>query len=65
VGDDVETVIIDGKVVMENREIPGIDMGMLLQEAQASGERVWASLPDWDPLERTADAACPYSYPLF
>jgi 5-methylthioadenosine/S-adenosylhomocysteine deaminase len=64
VGDDVETVIIDGKTVMENREIPGMDMGALLEEAQASGERVWASLPDWDPLERTADNACPYCYPL-
>ena len=64
VGDDVETVIIDGKVVMENRDIREIDMDALLQEAQASGERVWASLPDWDPLGRTADAACPYSYPL-
>jgi 5-methylthioadenosine/S-adenosylhomocysteine deaminase len=64
VGDDVETVIIDGKTVMENREIPGMDMSALLEEAQASGERVWASLPDWDPLERTADNACPYCYPL-
>jgi cytosine/adenosine deaminase-related metal-dependent hydrolase len=64
VGDDVETVIIDGKVVMQNRDIPGIDMGALLQEAQASGERVWASLPDWDPLGRNAETACPYSYPL-
>ena len=64
VGDDVETVIIDGKTVMENREIPGIDMSALLKEAQASGERVWASLPDWDPLERTAENACPYCYPL-
>jgi len=59
-----ETVIIDGKTVMENREIPGMDMSALLEEAQASGERVWASLPDWDPLERTADNACPYCYPL-
>jgi cytosine/adenosine deaminase-related metal-dependent hydrolase len=64
VGDDVETVIIDGKVVMHNRDIPGVDMGALLQEAQASGERVWASLPDWDPLGRNAETACPYSYPL-
>jgi cytosine/adenosine deaminase-related metal-dependent hydrolase len=64
VGDDVETVIIDGKTVMEDRKIPGIDMSALLKQAQASGERVWASLPDWDPLQRTADEACPYCYPL-
>jgi cytosine/adenosine deaminase-related metal-dependent hydrolase len=64
VGDDVETVIIDGKTVMENRQIPGLDMNDLLKQAQGSGERVWASLPDWDPLGRTADDACPYCYPM-
>jgi len=32
VGDDVETVIIDGKTVMENRQIPGLDMDDLLKE---------------------------------
>jgi 5-methylthioadenosine/S-adenosylhomocysteine deaminase len=64
VGDDVETVIIDGKTVMENRQIPGLDMNDLLRQAQGSGERIWASLPDWDPLGRTADEACPYCYPM-
>lgn len=64
VGDDVETVIIDGKIVMEDRKIPGLDMADLLKQAQASGERIWASLPDWDPLGRTAEEACPYCFPL-
>ena len=64
VGDDVETVIIDGKTVMENRVIPGLDLDDLRRQAQASGEKVWASLPEWDPLGRTADQACPYCYPL-
>jgi cytosine/adenosine deaminase-related metal-dependent hydrolase len=64
VGDDVETVIIDGKTVMENRAIPGLDIEELRKQAQISGEKVWASLPQWDLLGRTADVACPYSYPL-
>lgn len=64
VGDDVDTVIIDGKTVMEDRQIPGLDIADLLKQAQASGERVWASLPDWDPLGRTAEQACPYCFPL-
>lgn len=64
VGDDVETVIIDGKTIMENRKIPGLDMADLLKQAQSSGERIWASLPDWDPLGRSAEEACPYCYPL-
>jgi len=64
VGDDVETVIIDGKTVMQNRAIPGLDIEELRKQAQISGEKVWASLPEWDLLGRTADVACPYTYPL-
>jgi 5-methylthioadenosine/S-adenosylhomocysteine deaminase len=64
VGDDVDTVIIDGKIVMEGRKIPGLDLDDLRSQAQASGERVWASLPDWDLLGRTAEEACPYCFPL-
>ena len=57
-------MIVDGKVVMENGKIPGVDFKDLLAKAQASGERVWASLPEWDPLGRTDDVACPYCYPV-
>jgi cytosine/adenosine deaminase-related metal-dependent hydrolase len=64
VGDDVETVIIDGKVVLENGVIPGVDLKDLLAKAQESGERIWASLHEWDPLGRTHEVACPYCYPL-
>ncbi len=64
VGDDVETVIVDGKIIMEDRKIPGLDIEDLRKQAQASGEKVWASLPEWDLLGRTADTACPYCYPL-
>jgi 5-methylthioadenosine/S-adenosylhomocysteine deaminase len=64
VGDDVETVIVDGRVVMQDRKIPGVDFSALRAEAQAAGEKVWATLPDWDPLGRTADSACPWCYPM-
>lgn len=63
VGDDVETAIVDGKVCMENRTIPGVDFARLRTDAQAAGEAIWATLPDWDPLGRNAEEACPYSYP--
>ncbi|MCC7016980.1 MAG: amidohydrolase family protein [Rhodospirillales bacterium] len=63
VGDDVDTVIVDGKIRMENGVIPGVDFAQLRAEAQAAGEQVWASLPDWDPLGRTAEDACPWCYP--
>jgi cytosine/adenosine deaminase-related metal-dependent hydrolase len=63
VGDDVDTVIVDGRVCMEGGIIPGVDFAELRAEAQAAGEKVWASLPEWDPLGRTAEEACPWSYP--
>jgi 5-methylthioadenosine/S-adenosylhomocysteine deaminase len=65
VGDDVDTVIIDGKVCMENGVIPGVDFRRLRDDSQAAGENIWSTLPEWDPLGRTAEEACPYCYPPF
>jgi 5-methylthioadenosine/S-adenosylhomocysteine deaminase len=39
-GDEVETVIIDGKVVMENREILTMDETKVIEEAQKAAEEV-------------------------
>jgi 5-methylthioadenosine/S-adenosylhomocysteine deaminase len=64
VGDDVETVIVDGKVCMERGVIPGVDFTRLREEAQAAGEQVWATLAEWDPLGRSAEQACPWSFPV-
>jgi 5-methylthioadenosine/S-adenosylhomocysteine deaminase len=64
IGDDVETVIVDGKPVMENGSIAGVDFAKIRADAQAAGEQVWATLPDWDPLGRTAESACPWCYPI-
>lgn len=64
VGDDVETVIVDGRVCMRDGVIPGVDLEALRRDAQAAGERIWDGLAEWDPLSRSAEAACPWSYPL-
>jgi 5-methylthioadenosine/S-adenosylhomocysteine deaminase len=64
VGDDVETVIVDGKVIMEGGSIPGVDFAKLRDDAQAAGEQVWATLQDWDPLGRSHEEACPWCYPM-
>ncbi|RAI42503.1 chlorohydrolase family protein [Rhodoplanes roseus] len=63
VGDDVDTVVIDGAVVMRGGVIPGVDFAALRDEAQAAGEQVWATLQEWDPLGRTHEDACPWCYP--
>jgi cytosine/adenosine deaminase-related metal-dependent hydrolase len=63
VGDDVDTVIVDGRVVMEGGVIPGVDFAALRAQAQAAAEQIWDTLADWDPLGRSHEQACPWSYP--
>jgi cytosine/adenosine deaminase-related metal-dependent hydrolase len=64
IGDDVETVIVDGITRMEARQIPSLDLGALRQEAQRSAEGIWAQWHEWDPLGRTAVDMSPWSFPL-
>jgi cytosine/adenosine deaminase-related metal-dependent hydrolase len=64
VGDDVDTVIVDGKTVMQGGIIPGVDFAKLRTDAQAAAEQIWQTLADWDPLGRTHEEACPWSYPM-
>jgi 5-methylthioadenosine/S-adenosylhomocysteine deaminase len=64
VGDDVTTVIANGQICMDDGIIPGVDVAALRRQAQAAGEQIWASLPDWDPRGRTAEEASPWSFPL-
>jgi cytosine/adenosine deaminase-related metal-dependent hydrolase len=63
-GDDVETVMVDGRVVMDRRQIPGVDVEDLRARAQAAGEASWATIQEWDPLGRTADQMSPLSFPI-
>jgi cytosine/adenosine deaminase-related metal-dependent hydrolase len=64
IGDDIDTVIVNGNICMENGVIPGLDIDHLRRQAQSSGEHVWATVQDWDPRGRTADQASPWSFPL-
>ena len=64
VGDDVETVIVDGRDLHAGSDHRGSDVGELLKAAQLVGERTWAHWQDWDTLHRTADEMCPMSFPM-
>ena len=64
VGDDVDTVIVDGNIIMDGGAIPGVDFTRIREDAQAAGEQVWATLQEWDPLGRTHEEACPWCYPM-
>src|SRR5262249_16172125 len=58
VGDDVDTVIVDGKIVMEGGIIPGVDFAALRAQAQAAAEQIWDTLAEWDPLGGSHEQAC-------
>jgi cytosine/adenosine deaminase-related metal-dependent hydrolase len=40
-GSDVDTSIVDGKVIMENRRLENVDEIKVLEEAQLAGERTY------------------------
>lgn len=44
--ENVETVIINGKIVMENRRLLTIDENIVLQEGEKSIQRLLKRLPD-------------------
>jgi len=62
VGDDVDTVIVAGEVRMQNGRIPGVDLGALRSRAQEAGERIWANWHASDPLGRSHEEVCPWSF---
>jgi len=64
VGDDVETVIVNGEICMENGKIPGLDLAKLRDDTQKAGDHIWSSVQEWDPCGRTAEEVSPWSFPL-
>ncbi|MCK4438591.1 amidohydrolase family protein, partial [Candidatus Bathyarchaeota archaeon] len=52
---DVNTVMIDGKIVVEDGKVPGIDEEKLADNLQREQERVWDMLPTHDVFGRTID----------
>jgi cytosine/adenosine deaminase-related metal-dependent hydrolase len=63
-GRDIETVMIDGRIVMEERCFNGVDEGKLLADVQAESERIWARIPEWDVFGRRAEDVSPWAFPL-
>jgi cytosine/adenosine deaminase-related metal-dependent hydrolase len=64
IGEDVETVIVDGVTRVENRRVLGVDLQELQAQTQEDAEGQWAGVAAWDPLGRSADERSPYTYPL-
>jgi 5-methylthioadenosine/S-adenosylhomocysteine deaminase len=64
VGDDVDTVIVDGVMRMQGGVIPGVDIGVLRDQIQQEAEANWANWSASDTFGRTAEELSPSSFPV-
>jgi 5-methylthioadenosine/S-adenosylhomocysteine deaminase len=61
---DIDTVIVDGRALIEGKRALAVDESKLLEQVQESGERAWEALPTWHWNNATVDEISPMSYPL-
>jgi 5-methylthioadenosine/S-adenosylhomocysteine deaminase len=54
-GNDVDTVLVDGKVLMQDRKILSVDEGSLLERAREAAARAFARF-DVSPYLETDDS---------
>jgi len=64
VGDDVETVIVDGVTRVDKGKVEGVEMAEMRKFGQDAAEELWSGWQDWDVAGRTAEQASPWSFPL-
>jgi cytosine/adenosine deaminase-related metal-dependent hydrolase len=62
---DIESVMIDGRWVMRDRAIPGVDERALARRLQGAGEAMWRNFHKGDWAGRTMDQLSPPSLPPF
>ena len=63
-GADIDTVIVDGRPLIEARQALTVDEGRLLAQVQESGERTWDGLRQWHWRGASVDDMAPMSYPV-
>jgi cytosine/adenosine deaminase-related metal-dependent hydrolase len=61
-GAHVKTVIVDGRTVVENGAIPGLDVEAMRHRAQAYFETYRAAYSEWDHLRRPTEVLFPPSF---
>jgi cytosine/adenosine deaminase-related metal-dependent hydrolase len=63
-GSDIDSVIVDGRWLIEGRRALAVDEPALLAAVQESGERAWASSAAWHWARASVDELAPMSYPV-
>jgi cytosine/adenosine deaminase-related metal-dependent hydrolase len=61
---DVETVVIDGRTLVEGGQSLGVDETALLRSIQEAGERSWEAAPNWHWSGASVEEIAPMSYPV-
>lgn len=61
-GTDVETVIVDGQILLKDGRPTRLDEAALLAQVQDASEQYWSSLPDWRARGQTIDDVAPMSF---
>ena len=61
-GDNVERVYCDGKLLVDQGRVLGVDETKLLAEVQEIADNDWGRVSDWDYAERTLREYAPLSY---
>lgn len=63
-GKDIETIIVDGQVLLEDGRPLRVDEAKLLAQIQESAEHFWETVPQWRAHGETIDDVAPMSYPV-
>jgi cytosine/adenosine deaminase-related metal-dependent hydrolase len=61
---DVDTVVVDGRTLLEDGRALVVDEGKLLGAIQEAGEQSWASAQAWHWRGASVDEIAPLSYPV-
>ncbi len=63
--ENIETVIIGGKTVLNDGKVPQLDETQLALKIQEIAEKFWETIPQADYASRTIDKLAPLSIPIW
>lgn len=61
---DVDTVFVDGNVVVREGQLTNVDQRQLITACQTEGEKQWADVANWSWGQRTIEDMVPTAYPI-
>ena len=64
-GKDVNTVIVDGRTVVQGSRVVGLDEEQLLADVQESADRPWAMAPEMNWDSKSLDEVSPLTFKLW